>query len=50
MVEGYVSMEAAAELYGVAVDYTGRADALVRPPGAYRVDEERTRRLREHAG
>ena len=46
VVEGYVSIEAAARLYGVAVDYLGPDDALVRPPGHYRVDEERTRQLR----
>ena len=46
VVEGYVSIDAAARLYGVAVDYLGPDDALVRPPGHYRVDEERTRQLR----
>jgi N-methylhydantoinase B len=50
VVEGYVSIDAAADRYGVAVDYTGPDDALVRPPHLYRVDEERTARLRGDAG
>jgi N-methylhydantoinase B len=50
VVEGYVSLEAAAAQYGVAVAYTGPEDALVRPPHLYRVDEEQTRRLREGGG
>lgn len=46
VVEGYVSVEAARERYGVAVRYTGPADALVRPPSAYALDEAETARLR----
>ncbi len=50
VVEGYVSLEAAAELYGVAIEYVGADVALVRPPSAYRIDEQRTRQLREGRG
>lgn len=46
VVNGYVSIKAAREIYGVAVEYDGLADALVRPPDAYRVDRERTAQLR----
>lgn len=46
VVNGYVSVEAARELYGVVVDYVGPPDALVRPPESYRIDHERTRTLR----
>lgn len=49
VVEGYVSIRAADEVYGVVVEYVGPPDALVRPPAYYRVDEERTRRLRTGA-
>ncbi|MGH3098452.1 MAG: hydantoinase B/oxoprolinase family protein [Streptosporangiales bacterium] len=46
VVDGYVSIGAARDVYGVAIEYTGPADALVRPPAAYRIDAEETRRLR----
>ncbi|RSD13525.1 hydantoinase B/oxoprolinase family protein [Amycolatopsis eburnea] len=46
VVEGYVSVAAAREVYGVAVRYLGSPDALVRLPADYAVDEERTARLR----
>jgi N-methylhydantoinase B len=46
VVEGYVSIDAARERFGVVVEYTGDGDALVRPPATYRVDEEATERLR----
>jgi N-methylhydantoinase B len=46
VVDGYVSIGVARELYGVAVEYTGPADRLVRTPGLYRIDEEETARLR----
>jgi N-methylhydantoinase B len=36
---GYVSPEAAHQIYGVEVRYTGPADALVRPPWAYSLVE-----------
>lgn len=35
VVNGYVSLEAAREHYGVDIAYTGAPDALVRPPEAY---------------
>jgi N-methylhydantoinase B len=40
---GYVSPEAARQIYGVEVQYTGRADALVRPPWAYSLVEDAAR-------
>ncbi|MET8997874.1 hydantoinase B/oxoprolinase family protein [Amycolatopsis sp. NPDC004169] len=46
VVEGYVSVAAAREVYGVEVRYLGDADALVRLPEDYAVDEEQTARLR----
>jgi N-methylhydantoinase B len=46
VVEGYVSMAAAREVYGVEVRYLGEPDALVRLPEDYVVDEEQTARLR----
>jgi N-methylhydantoinase B len=46
VVEGYVSAEAAREVYGVEVRYLGQPDALVRLPEDYVVDEEQTARLR----
>jgi N-methylhydantoinase B len=46
VVDGYVSVEAAREVYGVEVRYLGDADTLVRMPEDYAVDEERTARLR----
>jgi N-methylhydantoinase B len=46
VVDGYVGIEAARELYGVVVEYVGRPDALVRPPSAYRLDREATAALR----
>lgn len=46
VVDGYVSIEAAREEYGVDVRYLGRPDALVRLPEDYRVDSGQTARLR----
>ena len=46
VVNGYVGLDAAREVYGVEVTYVGDPDALVRPPSSYRVDEERTTALR----
>jgi N-methylhydantoinase B len=46
VVDGYVSADAARAVYGVEVRYLGEADALVRLPGDYEVDEERTAELR----
>lgn len=46
VVDGYVSIDAARDLYGVAIEYVGPAEALVRPPAAYRIDRVETARLR----
>ncbi|WP_410587819.1 hydantoinase B/oxoprolinase family protein [Amycolatopsis sp. lyj-23] len=46
VVEGYVSVAAAREVYGVEVRYLGEPDAVVRLPEDYAVDEEQTARLR----
>ncbi|TCP47244.1 N-methylhydantoinase B [Tamaricihabitans halophyticus] len=43
VVNGYVSITEAWDTYGVAIDYTGAPDALVRPPHTYQVDWSRTR-------
>lgn len=37
VVDGYVSVEAAREQYGVEVRYTGAPEALVRLPGDYEI-------------
>jgi N-methylhydantoinase B len=47
VVDGYVSLELARREYGVAIEYLGPADRLVRTPDLYRVDLDETRRLRE---
>ncbi|AXB44959.1 hydantoinase B/oxoprolinase family protein [Amycolatopsis albispora] len=39
VVDGYVSIEAAREVYGVEIRYTGRPDALVRLPADYQIVE-----------
>ncbi len=52
VVEGYVSIEAAARDYGVVVRYLGEPDQLVRLPEHYAIDWEATAELRgrrEHA-
>ncbi|MFJ1760796.1 hydantoinase B/oxoprolinase family protein [Amycolatopsis sp. NPDC088138] len=46
VVEGYVSVAAAREVYGVEVRYLGETDTLVRMPEDYAVDEDQTARLR----
>jgi N-methylhydantoinase B len=46
VVDGYVSIESARDDYGVAVEYLGPPDRLVRTPDLYRIDEDETRRLR----
>ncbi len=47
VVDGYVTIEAAREIYGVVVTYTGSPDALVRLPEDYELDEEETAVLRQ---
>ncbi|MGW1676343.1 hypothetical protein [Saccharopolyspora sp. NPDC002376] len=37
VVNGYISIAAAREQYGVDVEYVGDLDAIVRPPESYRV-------------
>ena len=46
VIEGYVSIEAARRDYGVAVDYLGAEEQLVRLPDDYRLDLDATERLR----
>jgi N-methylhydantoinase B len=46
VVEGYVSVGAAREVYGVEVRFLGGPETLVRLPADYAVDEEQTARLR----
>ncbi len=48
VVNGYVTLEAAAQLYGVVIRYIGSANQLVRPPSCYVIDEAATLALREH--
>lgn len=47
--DGYVSVEAARDEYGVAIRYAGRPDALVRTPEDFDVDVDATRALRQGA-
>jgi N-methylhydantoinase B len=46
VLDGYVSLESARRDYGVAVDYVGPPDRIVRTADLYRVDVDETRRLR----
>lgn len=46
VVDGYVTVERARERYGVAIRYAGPADAIVRGPEAFEVDNEETAKLR----
>jgi N-methylhydantoinase B len=46
VIAGYVSPEAAAREYGVAVRFTGRADEMVRLPEQWVIDETATANLR----
>jgi N-methylhydantoinase B len=49
VVDGYVSLEAARDLYGVAVEYAGEPGRLVRTAAHYRIDWDATRALRARA-
>jgi len=49
VVEGYITPEAAEKNYGVSVRYTGKADALVKLPGDWVIDEARTAELRKNS-
>ena len=46
VIEGYVTAAAAEKQYGVAVTYSGAADALVKLPEEWQVDVARTAALR----
>ncbi|HWO43827.1 MAG TPA: hydantoinase B/oxoprolinase family protein [Candidatus Eisenbacteria bacterium] len=46
VIEGYVTVEQAERNYGVAVRYTGDAEAMVKLPGEWVIDRARTRALR----
>jgi len=46
VINGYVTFQAARDVYGVEVAYLGAPDAIVRPPEAYGIDHERTASLR----
>lgn len=46
VINGYVSLDAARRLYGVAIDYLGAPDAVVRPPECFQVNPEETKNLR----
>jgi N-methylhydantoinase B len=46
VVDGYVSIERARSDYGVAIEYVGPPDALVRPRASYRLDVAATDALR----
>ncbi len=46
VIEGYVSLQGAREDYGVAIEYLGREDQLVRMPDDYRLDNQATDQLR----
>lgn len=47
VVNGYISLDAAREDYGVVVEYKGAPSALVRLPSDYRIDDAATRALRQ---
>ncbi|HET6548285.1 MAG TPA: hydantoinase B/oxoprolinase family protein [Solirubrobacter sp.] len=49
VVDGYVTLDAARELYGVAIRYVGDPARLVRTPDLYAIDAEETARLRAGA-
>ena len=49
VVDGYVSIDAARELYGVDIEYLGEPGRLVRMPEDYRIDVVATRALRAAA-
>lgn len=50
VINGYVSVEAAQEAYGVVVRFTGDAESLVRLPEHYALDVDATRALRQSRG
>ena len=46
VVDGYVSIEAARDEYGVAIEHIGAPDRLVRTPASFRIDWSETQRIR----
>jgi N-methylhydantoinase B len=48
VIDGYVTPEAAARDYGVAVRFTGKDDELVRLPEQWVMDEDKTKKLRSN--
>jgi N-methylhydantoinase B len=48
VIDGYVTPEAAARYYGVAVRFTGKDDELVRLPAQWVMDEDKTKKLRSN--
>ena len=47
VIDGYVTPCKAEEVYGVAIRYRGSADDLVKLPGDWYIDQERTQTLRD---
>ena len=47
VVDGYVSIDAARDAYGVVITYDGPPSRRVRPPALYRIDEQATAALRQ---
>jgi N-methylhydantoinase B len=47
VVDGYVSIDAARDAYGVVISYDGPPSRRVRPPELYRIDEHATASLRQ---
>lgn len=47
VIDGYVTLDAAADVYGVVIKYMGKADALVRMPEDYELDSAETVALRQ---
>ena len=47
VINGYISLEAAKQEYGVVIRYLGNPKLLVRPPELYVIDEEATAALRK---
>ena len=47
VIDGYVTIEAAADTYGVVVNYIGTSEALVRMPDDYELDLAATAALRQ---
>jgi N-methylhydantoinase B len=46
VIEGYVTADQAERNYGVTIRYTGKGDDLVKLPGKWIIDAEKTAELR----